>query len=224
VSPPGPASGYPGYQGRSTRRPGPARWVLAGLLLLPVVELAVAIAVAGWIGVWPTIMALLVLSAIGFAVLRHQGRQAWQALSRASSTGQFPLLWRDPADVGLVTLAGVLLLFPGFLTGVVGLVLLVPPVRRLVRAGLGRVADRWPAILPPGAVVQGEVLQDDVVVRVEVVDETPKDPPQLPPAGKPADTSAGEPADRPMGGRTNRPADRPADEPVDNDSPDDGAG
>jgi len=82
-----------------------ARRVLAALLALPVIELAIAIAVAGWIGIWPTVIALFLLSATGFLVLRREGRQAWRALGGQPVTPGEGLRRRDPADAALVALA-----------------------------------------------------------------------------------------------------------------------
>jgi UPF0716 protein FxsA len=162
-----------------------ARRVLVALLALPVIELAIAIAVAGWIGAWPTVIALFLLSATGFLVLRREGRQAWRALGGQPVTpGAAGLRRRDPADAALVALAGLLLLVPGFLTGLGGLALLVPPIRRWVRRRIARSTERWPAAGRP--VVRGEV------VRVETVDESepPRtiEPPEDPSAGPPAAT------------------------------------
>ena len=149
------------YTARSFR----VRRVLAALLALPVIELAIAIAVAGWIGIWPTVIALFLLSATGFLVLRREGRQAWRALGGQPVTPGAGLRRRDPADAALVALAGLLLLVPGFLTALGGLVLLVPPIRRWVRRRIARSTDRWPAG-PGQPVIRGEV------VRVDTIDET----------------------------------------------------
>jgi UPF0716 family protein affecting phage T7 exclusion len=160
------------------------RRVLAALLALPVIELAIAIAVAGWIGVWPTVIALFLLSATGFLVLRREGRQALRALGGQPITPGADLRRRDPADAALVALAGLLLLVPGFLTALGGLVLLIPPVRRWVRRRIARSAGQWPVGGSP--VIQGEVLRVDTVEPTE----RPRDtrPPEDPSAGPPAVT------------------------------------
>jgi UPF0716 protein FxsA len=133
------------------------RRVLAALLALPVIELAIAIAVAGWIGIWPTVIALFLLSATGFLVLRREGRQAWRALAGSPSPGCGPAEARSGRR-GAGGAGGLLLLVPGFLTALGGLVLLVPPIRRWVRRRIARSTDRWPAG-PGPAGDPGEVVR-----------------------------------------------------------------
>jgi UPF0716 protein FxsA len=161
------------------------RRVLAAVLALPVIELAIAIAVAGWIGVWPTVIALFLLSATGFLVLRREGRQAWRALGGEPATPGADLRRRDPAEAALVALAGLLLMVPGFLTGLGGLALLVPPIRRWVRRRIARsTGNRWPGGGRP--VIRGEVVQGETVGDTE----PPRNirPPEDPSAGPPAVT------------------------------------
>jgi UPF0716 protein FxsA len=155
------------------------RWVLAGLLLLPVLELAVAIEVGRWAGALPTLGALLVIAIIGFIVVRRQGAAAWRSLNRSLQAGEPPS--RELADAAVLVLAGVLLIAPGFLTDVLALLLLLPPTRPIARRPLERMlakaaADRVTLIgaFPGqfgagrfgtgrfgGDVVEGEIIQDD---------------------------------------------------------------
>ena len=165
-----------------------ARWVLAGMLLLPVAELAVAILVGQWIGAWPTVFALLVLSALGLLVLRREGLGAWRAMVDAAAAGQMPTPHRDPVDAALMLLAGLLLLFPGFITGAAGLVLLLPPARRLLRGTLSRRirlvsangGPWWIQSRGQPEVVVGEVVTDPRPPRPEA--PPPIEPPR-PPSG-----------------------------------------
>jgi UPF0716 protein FxsA len=145
------------------------RGVVAALLLLPVVEIALAVTVSTWIGVGPTIIALLGLSLVGVLVLRETGRRGWQDLRLAARDGVAP---ESGSGRGLTMLAGFLLAVPGFLTAVLGLLLLLPPVRGVVRRrsrrwvesrGAWQVTEQFtrrtgPA--PSATVVQGEVVDD----------------------------------------------------------------
>lgn len=149
-------------------RPVRGRWVLAALALLPVVELAVAIALAGWIGAGWTVLALLLISAAGLLVLRRAGAQAWRRFTR-SAQGE-PVRVGDPAGAGLDLLAGLLLALPGFVTGLAGALLLLPPTRRPAARVLGRgLRNRVVRLGPQGPVITGEV-----------VDEPPRRPPGEP--------------------------------------------
>lgn len=108
--------------------------VLIGLVLGAVLEVWVAIRVADVIGALPT-AALLLLSAIaGANVLRRGAPMAWRRIAEASRTGE--RVGRQVLDGGLIVVAGLLLLVPGLISGVLGALLLLPPVRAVVRPGL----------------------------------------------------------------------------------------
>ena len=115
--------------------------LLIGLFIaVPILELWVIIEVGGLIGILPTLALLLAMSILGATLLRHQGRDAWQRFNRAIAERRFP--GREVADGLMITIGGVLLLTPGFITDAVGLLLLLPPTRaiarRLVLAYVGR--------------------------------------------------------------------------------------
>ena len=109
-------------------------------ILVPIAELAVIIQVGQWIGVWWTIGLLLADSLLGSWLLRHQGRAAWRRFNEALRVGRVPT--REVLDGTLVIFGGALLLTPGFITDVVGILLLVPPTRALFRALVRRLARR----------------------------------------------------------------------------------
>jgi UPF0716 protein FxsA len=100
------------------------------LILWPIAELFVAIKVADAIGVLLTVVLLLAGWPIGMWLTKAEGRGAWRRLSAAVTAGRPP--GREVVDGALVLAGGVLLIIPGFITDVVGLVLLAP-TRRLAR-------------------------------------------------------------------------------------------
>ena len=108
----------------------PALLVLA-LVVVPLVELYVLIQVGQELGALPTIAALVVVSLVGAALLRREGRRTWQAFRDATARGRVP--GREVADGALVLFGGALLLTPGFVTDLVGLLLVLPPTRAVVR-------------------------------------------------------------------------------------------
>ncbi len=119
--------------------------VLPVLLLLfivvPIAELAVIIQVGQSIGLLPTIGILLADSIIGSLLLRSQGRATWRHFTRTLQAGRPPA--RELLDGALVLVGGALLLTPGFITDIVGILLLLPPTRAVIRRLLGRrVLDR----------------------------------------------------------------------------------
>ena len=109
-------------------------------IVVPLVELYVIIQVGQWIGALPTIALLLLDSILGAALLRHQGRAAWWRFNQALAERRVP--HREVFDGVMVIFGGALLLTPGFITDVFGLLCLIPPSRALIRRLLSVVALR----------------------------------------------------------------------------------
>jgi UPF0716 protein FxsA len=155
--------------------------LLAGLWALA--EVLVFVLVAAWIGLGWTILAALATSTLGWALGARQGVRALTEVRDRSRTGQGA--GRALGDAGLVAVGGLLMVLPGFLGDVVGLLCLLPGTRGLVRALLGRavvgrlpdavrgpvrvgstrvasVTDHEPEVHPPGTepprVIEGDVL------------------------------------------------------------------
>src|SRR4051812_22356805 len=105
-------------------------------ILVPIAELYVIIQVGEAIGVWWTILLLIADSVLGSMLMRSQGRAAWRRFNAAVAEGRVP--GREVLDGVLVIFGGALLLTPGFLTDVFGLLFLIPPTRALVRGLLVR--------------------------------------------------------------------------------------
>jgi UPF0716 protein FxsA len=111
-------------------------------IALPIAEIYVIIKVGEAIGAVPTIALLILDSLVGAALLRSQGRQAWMRFNRALAEGRIPA--REVFDGAMVILGGALLLTPGFITDVFGLLLLIPPTRAIARRLLrGYVGHRF---------------------------------------------------------------------------------
>jgi UPF0716 protein FxsA len=105
-------------------------------IAVPLLELYVLLQVGGAIGVLPTIAILVVDSLLGTVLMRSQGRRAWQRFNLAVSEGRVPA--REAIDGVLVVFGGALLLTPGFVTDIFGVLLLIPVTRPLVRRVLVR--------------------------------------------------------------------------------------
>jgi UPF0716 protein FxsA len=110
------------------------------LVLWAAAEIYVAILVADAIGVFPMLLLLLAGWPVGIWALRSQGRVAWRRLSDAVAAGKPP--GREVLNGALVLLGGVLMMVPGFITDVLGLLLLLPPPRALARVLLVRNLQR----------------------------------------------------------------------------------
>src|SRR4051794_25926548 len=96
-------------------------------IVLPIAELYVLIQVGDWIGVWWTLLILIADSILGSLLLRSQGRAAWRRFNVALAEGRAPA--REVLDGGLIIFGGAFLITPGFLTDIIGLLLILPPTR-----------------------------------------------------------------------------------------------
>ncbi len=105
-------------------------------VVVPIIELFVIIQVGEAIGVLPTIALLVADSILGSMLMRSQGRVAWARFNAALAEGRIP--HREVLDGALVIFGGALLLTPGFISDVLGIILLLPPTRALARALVAR--------------------------------------------------------------------------------------
>src|SRR5690348_9880255 len=110
--------------------------VLVLLICWPLVEVLVAIRVAEAIGALYTVLLLIASWPIGTWALRSQGRIAWRRLGDAVAAGRRP--GREVLDGALILLGGLLLMIPGFISDLAGVLLLLPPSRALARRLLAR--------------------------------------------------------------------------------------
>lgn len=113
---------------------------LVAFVLVPIAELWLIIEVGGAIGVPATLGLLILDSFLGAALLRSQGRGAWERFNAALEKRKVPA--REVFDGAMIILGGALLITPGFITDVVGLCLLLPPTRAVIRRGLTALAAR----------------------------------------------------------------------------------
>jgi UPF0716 protein FxsA len=105
-------------------------------IAIPLLELYVILQVGDAIGVLPTIAILIADSLLVSVLMRSQGRLAWRRFNLAISEGRVPA--REAIDGVLVVFGGALLLTPGFVTDILGALLLLPFTRPLVRRLLVR--------------------------------------------------------------------------------------
>jgi UPF0716 protein FxsA len=106
-----------------------AKMIAFGLLMLPAAEIAAFIIVASLIGT-PAALGLLVLASLcGFLVLRRLGTGAVTRLRASATSGGVTGLTLDGGGVA-TALGGILLVIPGFITGILGLAMILPASRR----------------------------------------------------------------------------------------------
>lgn len=108
--------------------------LLIVLVIAPLVELYVILQVAHVIGGWETLALLLVEGAIGAWLLKRQGLAALRHVQEAIAAGRTPST--ELVDGFLIVVAGALMLAPGFVSDLLGYLLLIPPTRALLRRPL----------------------------------------------------------------------------------------
>ncbi|GAB2673092.1 FxsA family protein [Thalassiella azotivora] len=165
------------------RRPAWLLWVLAVLLLTPVVELLVVLAVADRIGGWALVL-LAASTVAGVLVLSRGSRAAWRRARESARQGRAPQ--REAVDGALTVVGGVLLLVPGFVTDVLAVCCLLPPLRWGVRALVVLVVGRWAAraVVRVSGGAFGDVVTGQVVLDAEPREDTGSGPAARPVQGR----------------------------------------
>ncbi|MEV4627236.1 FxsA family protein [Micromonospora sp. NPDC049523] len=152
------------------------RLVPLALLLAVVIEIVVFVLVGHAIGFGWAILLVLAASMLGLVLLRREGMRAWRGFRSAAEAGSPP--GKQVVD-GLVGLgAGLLLAIPGLVSGIIGLLLVIPPVRVLARRGVQVATERRVS-----AMVAGDLFGPRRVrVRRGAPQPTPQPAEQRPPA------------------------------------------
>ena len=111
-------------------------WLLFVFIVVPLAEIWVIGQVWGAIGGIETILLLLVVSVLGAMLVKQQGVSVLDRIQRRLESGSMPT--DELIDGGLILFAGALMLTPGFITDTVGVLLLLPPSRAVLRSVVGR--------------------------------------------------------------------------------------
>ena len=119
--------------------------LIAIFVVVPLAELYVIYTVGDAIGILPTLAILVADSLLGSWLLKMQGRAVWQRFNETLRAGRVPT--REIVDGVLVIFGGAFLITPGFITDVVGVLLLLPPTRALFRRGLQRRLERRAVVI-----------------------------------------------------------------------------
>ncbi|KAB2971654.1 FxsA family protein [Streptomyces sp. SS1-1] len=164
---------------RRSRLRGFLPLAVAAWLVLEIWLLTVVAGEAGGLTVFLLLVAGLVL---GSVVVKRAGRRAFQALNEALQRGGTP---ERGGGNGLMMLGGLLIMLPGLISDAVGLLLLIPPVQKVVSRYAERTFDR--KLREAGAGSFGDAFQqarmhrpDGKVVQGEVIRERPGDEPEEP--------------------------------------------
>jgi len=158
-------------------------------VVVPLVELAVFVQFVDWIGVLDSLLLMLVVSIGGVFVVRHQGLGVWRRVREQLRAGTVP--GADLVDGLLILVAGLLLIVPGFVTDVVGLLLLLPPVRALVR---GRLRKRYTVRVASRVVKVVNTQGTKPRGGPDAIEVLPPSPQPLPPTSPPSGPASGPPS------------------------------
>jgi UPF0716 protein FxsA len=141
------------------------------LVALPIAELAVLVQVASATSVLDTIGLLILVSIVGVWLAKRAGLGVIARMRETQAKGEVPS--RELVDGGLILLAAGLLVLPGFITDVVGILLLLPPVRAGVRTLVLRRLRNSSNIVIAGGRGRGTTQGGVEVWDVESWEETP---------------------------------------------------
>ena len=109
--------------------------------LVPVAEIYVLVTVGGMIGVLPTIALVILTALAGAHLARMQGLSVMLRIRENLDQGFMPA--EELLDGLLIFLAGMVLLTPGFLTDIAGLLILFPATRNMFKMWLRKKFDQW---------------------------------------------------------------------------------
>jgi UPF0716 protein FxsA len=153
-------------------------------IVLPLVEILILVKIGMVTSFWVPIAIVIVTGVVGTALARREGWKVLQRMREDVRTGQMPA--DSLIDGFLVLLAGILFVLPGVLTDVVGIILLFPPTRQLVKRGVaawfkrnvelhvGRIrGGYWPNDGSPIAAEHDKIIDARVIgTRVEDAKKT----------------------------------------------------
>jgi UPF0716 protein FxsA len=110
--------------------------IVSLVVVLPLIELYLIVQVGQELGLIPTVALLIVISAIGSVLVKREGVKAFRRFIKAARTGEE--LTKEITNGVCILAAGVFLLAPGFISDVLGIALLLSPVRLVIVRLVGR--------------------------------------------------------------------------------------
>ncbi|WP_194097649.1 FxsA family protein [Marivivens aquimaris] len=145
-------------------------WLLLAFIAVPLIEIALFINVGGLIGLWPTLLIVLLTAILGANLVKREGAKELLRLRQSFND------LRDPSENlaggAMILFSGALLLTPGFFTDAVGFALLIPAVRTSVYKYLrgkvkvqsftyGQTMQREPRDPQRGDTIDGDFVEVD---------------------------------------------------------------
>lgn len=108
------------------------RWLIATLIIFGFIEVGLLIWVGQAIGPWWVLLVIFLTGVLGIYVVKKEGKGAWLAIQEATRSGRFPL--EHLLDGLCILLGGVLLLSPGFIADLLGIIFIIPFTRKPLKS------------------------------------------------------------------------------------------
>jgi len=114
-------------------------------VVLPMIELALLIKVGSYIGLFNTIAIIILTAIIGAYMVKIEGLGVMYRIQQSMQAGIFPEA--ELINGMMILVAGGLLLIPGFITDIIGFLMVIPFTRNIIR----KIAMRYiKGKMPPG--------------------------------------------------------------------------
>lgn len=101
------------------------------IIVLPAIEISVLLLSGHFIGVWSTLLLILATGAIGLFLAKRQGLETWKKAQEQIQYGYMP--GNEIIDGICILIGGILLVLPGLISDIVGIILLLPLTRNLLK-------------------------------------------------------------------------------------------
>ena len=109
--------------------------------IIPFVEIYLLIKIGSYLGAFNTVVIVILTAFLGALLARYQGLQTMLRVKESLERGEMPA--EELLDALLILLAGIVLLTPGFLTDLAGIVILIPKTRGMFKRWLRKKFDAW---------------------------------------------------------------------------------
>lgn len=101
------------------------------IIVLPAIEISVLLLSGHLIGFWPTLLLILVTGALGLFLAKRQGIETWKKAQEQTQYGYMP--GNEIIDGICILIGGIFLVLPGLISDVMGIILLLPLTRNLLK-------------------------------------------------------------------------------------------
>ncbi|PCI27035.1 MAG: membrane protein FxsA [SAR324 cluster bacterium] len=114
--------------------------LLLAFTLIPTLELYLLVSLGSRLGVFATVAIVILTGMLGAYLAKTQGLQTMSKVWREMKGGNLPA--EEILNAFLIVVAAIVLITPGFLTDIVGFLLLTPPVRKVIHLFLQKKLER----------------------------------------------------------------------------------